>query len=279
MARELISKRTRTEFREFLVGWTLREISDEFEGEYIECRTDYDPGLSGQRRSLVEQYYASLDFRSWADVQKLLRVYENILNTVSSRLPENVQRLNNFLQRDGYEYRDGAIHVIQAGLPTLTQAKGIAVTYDAQHMITQIARIEASIETDPDLAIGSAKELVETCCKTILSDRKQPFPPNADLPKLTKLVMAELKLLPEDIPDTARGSDTIRRLLSNLSSVAQGLAEIRNLYGTGHGKYGRTSSVKPRHAKLVVGAATTLAVFLYETHIESWNPGTRPEST
>lgn len=28
--RELISKKTRTEFREFLVGWKLREIESEF---------------------------------------------------------------------------------------------------------------------------------------------------------------------------------------------------------------------------------------------------------
>lgn len=278
MARELISKRTRTEFREFLVGWTLREISDEFEGEYIECRPDYDPGLSGQRRSLVEQYYASLDFRNWADVQKLLRVYENILNAINNHSPDEAQRLNNFLLRDGYRYEGGAIQATGGVLSPLAQAKSVAFAFDANYMIAQIARIESSIESDPDLAIGSAKELVETCCKTILDDRGQTPPSSVDLPKLVKLVMKELKLLPDDIPDTAKGAETIRRLLSNLSSVAQGLAEIRNLYGTGHGKYGRTSSVKPRHAKLVVGAATTLVVFLYETHIETWNQRTNSES-
>lgn len=269
MARELISKRTRNEFREFLVGWTLREISDEFDGEYIDCRSDYDPGLSGQRRSLVEQYYASLDFTNWSDVQKLIRVYENILNAVSSNVPDAVDRLNNFLRRDGYEYKDGAITAMGTGLPTLKQAQGVALAFNANHMVTQIARIESAIDSDPDLAIGSSKELVETCCKTILADRNQPVPKNADLPQLVKLVLKELKLLPDDIPDTAKGADTIKRLLSNLSSAVQGLAEIRNLYGSGHGKHGRTSSVKPRHAKLAVGAATTLVVFLYETHLEN----------
>ena len=269
MAKEFISKRTRTEFREFLVGWPLREISDEFEGEYIECRSDYEPGLDGQRRSLVERYYASLDFTNWNDVQKLLRVYENILNTINSVVPETVERFNGFLRRDGYEYKDGRITAVGLALPSLQQAKSAAFAFDANHMLTQIERIEAAIEPDPDLAIGSAKELVESCCKTILADRNQPVPKNVDLPKLVKLVMQELKLLPEDIPDSAKGADTIKRLLSNLSSAVQGLAEIRNLYGSGHGKHGRTSSVKPRHAKLAVGAATTLVVFLYETHLEN----------
>jgi hypothetical protein len=160
----------------------------------------------------------------------------------------------------------------------LTQAKGIAFAFDVNRMITEIKRIEAAIDSDPDLAIGSAKELVETCCKTILADRNQTVPSSAKLPKLVKLVMKELKLLPDDIPDAAKGANSIKRLLSNLASTVQGLAEVRNLYGSGHGKYGRRSSVKPRHAKLAVGAATTLVVFLYETHVEHQGGGDATES-
>jgi hypothetical protein len=46
----------------------------------------------------------------------------------------------------------------------------------------------------------------------------------------------------------------------------QGLAELRNLYGTGHGKEGSTKGLAARHAKLAVGAAITLADFLFDTH-------------
>jgi len=55
MTHEIVSKPTRNEFREFLVGWTLREIEIEFEGAGIECDRDYEPNVSGQRRSSVEQ--------------------------------------------------------------------------------------------------------------------------------------------------------------------------------------------------------------------------------
>ena len=37
----------------------------------------------------------------------------------------------------------------------------------------QIRRMKDSVETDPSLAIGTAKELIETCCKTILAERGQ----------------------------------------------------------------------------------------------------------
>ena len=50
------------------------------------------------------------------------------------------------------------------------------------------------------------------------------------------------------------------------TTIVSGLAEIRNLYGTGHGKHGKHRGLSARHAKLAAGAAGTLAVFLFETH-------------
>ena len=80
--------------------------------------------------------------------------------------------------------------------------------------------------------------------------------------------MEELKLVPEGIPDQAKGAKTIKALLGNLASMAQSLAELRNLYGTGHGKHGRAKGLNSRHARLAVGAASTLVMFLFETHQE-----------
>lgn len=37
---------------------------------------------------------------------------------------------------------------------------------------------------------------------------------------------------------------------------SQGVAELRNHYGTGHGKAAGTKGLQPRHAKLAVGGAT-----------------------
>lgn len=86
---------------------------------------------------------------------------------------------------------------------------------------------------------------------------------------LTKETMKELKLVPDGVPDAARGSDVIKRLLSNLGTIGNGLAELRGLYGTGHGKHGKSSGLRARHAKLAVGAASALATFLFETHMET----------
>lgn len=58
-----------------------------------------------------------------------------------------------------------------AGGPHLAPLAAIAVRFDARHLKQEISRMTAAVETDPDLAIGTAKELIETCCKTILQER------------------------------------------------------------------------------------------------------------
>jgi hypothetical protein len=137
-----------------------------------------------------------------------------------------------------------------------------------EYVAQQIKRMQDSIETDPGLAIGTAKELVETVCRTILEARGESSDGTADLPQLVKKTTKLLKLTPSDIPDTAKASETIKRLLSNLASIPQGIAELRNPFGTGHGKAAGTKGLLPRHARLAVGTASTLAVFLLETHKE-----------
>ncbi len=147
--------------------------------------------------------------------------------------------------------------------------KDVTASFDAKHLAQQIERMENSVETDPELAIGTAKELIETCCKTILAERGNPAIATPDITTLTKATLKELKLVPEGVPDSARGTKVIKRLLSNLGTIGHGLAELRGLYGTGHGKHGSASGLSARHARLAVGAAATLATFLFDTHSET----------
>lgn len=156
-----------------------------------------------------------------------------------------------------------------SGQVNLNHLKITADKFDAKHLAEQIKRIENSIEQDPALAIGTAKELIETCCKTILLERGKPIEGTPDIPTLTKATLKELKLVPDDIHEKSKGSDLIKRILQNLGSIGNGLAELRGLYGTGHGKYGKTKGLQVRHAKLAVGTSVTLVNFLFDTHEET----------
>ena len=139
---------------------------------------------------------------------------------------------------------------------------------DTNYVLGQITRMESAVDNDPSLAIGTAKELIETICKTILLERGQSLSSTPELPKLVKQTVKELKLTPDDIPNEAKAVDSIKLILSNLATITNGIAELRNSYGTGHGKDSKAKGLGSRHAKLEVGAASTLAVFLLETHNE-----------
>jgi hypothetical protein len=275
---DLISKKTRTEFREyFVVETTLRKISEEFDAADVPFASDYSPPESGQRRSLVEKYYHAVNFSSWRDAQKVLRVYESVLIDLEERIKnpywggkddyaeKRFALLTNHLRRDGFVYSDGKITAV-AQNPTIEELAETASGFDSKVLRQQIDRIRNAIDNDPDLAIGTAKELVETTCKTILADYGLTADAGWDVTRLVKEARGVLKLVPEDIPDSAKGAETIKRMLSSLGQISQGIAELRNLYGTGHGKDGQFKGLGPRHARLVVGCATTLATFLFETH-------------
>lgn len=277
MLGDLISKKTRYEFREYLTGWVLREIEGVFDSAGIEFRQDAPVTTSGQRRQLVEQYYASLDFTNPHDVAKLLRAYEFVLHRAfESRVGhlsgatiepgDAPKKLVGWLRKDGYDYVDGRIGPI-SGIARIADVRAAASTLDAPTMHETIRRIEESVDRDPALAIGSAKELIETCCKTILAERGVVDDvEKLELAQLVKRTAKELALVPDAIPDAAKGVESIRRVLSNLASITQGLAEIRNLYGTGHGKSGKARGLSPRHARLAVGSASSLVTFLLDTH-------------
>jgi hypothetical protein len=137
---------------------------------------------------------------------------------------------------------------------------------NADYVTQQINLMESSIENSPHISIGLAKELIETCCKSIFEDRNEMYDKNWDLPKLMKETTKLLKLTPEDIPNEVKAASSIKQILGSLSSVVQGIGEIRNEYGSGHGKDGNFKGLQPRHAKLAVGASSTLAIYLLETH-------------
>lgn len=184
--------------------------------------------------------------------------------------------INEHLVRDGWELRE---QMQISGRPVFAGALCIAPTahvseaakivtqaIDADYVSRQVTRMQSALSSEPDVAIGTAKEFVETVCKTILSERGVSYATDEKMPRLVKQVAASLALVPDQIEKQSSASETVKRLLSNLGSVSDGLAELRNLHGTGHGKLATAGGLELRHARLAVGAATTLASFLWESH-------------
>ncbi|MBN9247740.1 MAG: abortive infection family protein [Hyphomicrobium sp.] len=264
-AADLISKRTRNAFREELVGWTLAEISTEFDNEGFSPDHTHDPQVSGQRRGLVEQLYHAIDFGDPRQASRVLEVFHTVVVKARSSNTEIAQALVDHLHRDGVDTQGASFKLPIRAHTSLQPLSAVAASLTAEQLHSQIARINASIETDPALAIGTAKEMVETTCKTILADLGAEHA-TLDLGDLVKAASKALKLVPDGVPNETKGADAIKKTLRSLGATVAGLGEMRNFYGSGHGQDGRPKGLKPRHARLAVGAASTLAMFLFETH-------------
>lgn len=267
MPQDLISKRTRQLFREWLVEWTLRTIEELFERydiEYKSLSTEELP--SGERRALVECYYASVDWKSISQTRRVLDAYEDIL-VEASEAEKDEQKLIQALEKDGYSC-DGVRIFSEAREQSLVDDTfgTLETSIDVENLNLYMERIRTSIETDPSLAIGSTKELVEATLKTILDALNIDQNGNEDIPSLFKKVQKQLKLAPAEIDDSKKGAKAIKQLLSNVSGIVTKMAEIRNIYGTGHGRSKPLLSLTPRHAKLMAGLGSTLCVFLLETY-------------
>jgi len=262
MSKELISKKTRREFREYLVGCYLRQIEEIFDDHNVQRINVPNEKLpTGERRSLVECYYASINWNDPLDVRKILNIYEEIIFDLKD---EQKILFISLLEKDGYSFENGRImrDIFQKDLIKIIRDTSLNLS----HLNMYIDRIQNSVDTDPALAIGSIKELVESTLKTILSLRGVAFKDTDNIPKLLKKTQKSLESEPNEIDKLKKGADIIRIILSNLGQITIGISELRNLYGTGHGRYKNHIGLGPRHAHLAVGAGAVLCTFLIDTY-------------
>jgi hypothetical protein len=265
MSRDLISKATRNEFREVLTGHVLREIDMFFDAGGLTPRRDYDPQVGGQRRGLVECYYANIDFTSVADIKKLLAVYEEVIETlhqVAERNPDGPNvTLNALLRRmekDGFRYRDGRFvsdtlkdSIVHA--PSLVQ-----LTEESIQEHVEKAR-QKIVLGDSAGAIANAYTLVEEFLKQLLHKTGTAFKESeGDIRTLYKAVCTPLHLDPKG----ESLENYLKAILEGLQRQIGGLFEVANKASDRHA---RRYDPAPHHARLAVNAAFTLCEFLLES--------------
>ena len=145
-------------------------------------------------------------------------------------------------------------------------ADNLKKKFSSEYMSQQIELMVSMQATNPTNAIGMAKELIESCCKTILDELGIPWSKTDDVPQLTNKTLDALNLLPANIQSTDQGADAIKAILGNLRSIPSKLAEIRNPFGSGHGKSASFKGLEERHAKLAVGSSITFVDFVWSTY-------------
>lgn len=267
MSANLISPATRTEFREVLSGYVLREIADIFSAGEIAPNLQYQPPVGGQRRTLVEQYLVNIDLANPHDVKKLLKVFEELIFRLtnspygeSSGVQQTIEKLLGRMQRDGFKYQDGKFLSDKLMRPAVSTPRLIALTEESisEHVEKANAKIEAG---DAAGAIASAYTLVEGFLKEIYKTvTGTPFKDTeGDIRTLYAAVAECLNLSPKE-----QSLETyLKAILQGSVSQIGGLYELANKASDRHT---RKYNPAPHHAKLAVNTAFTLCEFVLSSY-------------
>jgi antitoxin component of MazEF toxin-antitoxin module len=269
---DLIHRRTRNAFRETCSdAAVVRQIEQAFANEGFEAADDQQAGTGGwyspgQRRGTFDRYSYGTDWSDPRDVRRILGVFEEILSWLGTDNEFGIERraqLARHLEQDGYPVDDSGR--IRSSVLSTTADLNLAGLRLPAAIMEHLDRIAAAMDTDVPVAISGAKALVEATTKTVLHELGETYDERADVPALVKAAQKALQLDPSSLAPSAKGVETTKRILSNLSQVAIGIAELRNEYGPDHGRTTPTFGLGPRHAHLAVGSAMTYCRMLLET--------------
>jgi hypothetical protein len=273
-AKDIINKTTRHAFQEIMVGSTLGEINALFQNQDFASSQVELPHVNGQRRTLVAQYYAAIDFRNLSEIKRLVCVYDEIVDDLERAIQRSVaegDQLSQYttlsdsladllkkMSRDGFErvngqfqYQANETHSLPLQALTLTQS---SVTEHLEKARSKLAN------EDYSGAIASAYTLVEALLKALLKRVAPSFNENeGDIRQLYNQLKGPMNLDAKE----ATIDRFLKAILDGLQKQLGGLYELANKASDRHA---RRYNPARHHAKLAVNCALTLCEFLLESY-------------
>ena len=241
---DLVARTTRGIFRDLMTGSTVGAIGAAFQDEGFAPNPECTYRDSSVRRESTQAYLEAVNWTDPTQVSRFLRAAERLLYGWD---PQDLRRFWQSLRRDGY-YVDERTGQISSLGPALAIDSLEKVT-DPSAIREQMDRIRRAADDDPALAIGTAKELIESTAKVVLLELGHQVDEKADLSELARAAQLALGLHPSagagSGPDTSEG---IKRILGAVTTIVNGLAELRNRgHGTGYGPATARVGRRPRH--------------------------------
>ena len=202
-----------------------------------------------------------------------------LVRTNNDEVSQLAEIYNKYLSIDGFEITQadeisgkpvfsGRQNIIGQGQLIAKKAE-IKKYLNTAYVNSKITIMNEAISKDTDIAIGTAKELLETTCKSILKQRGLTINPDLTLSQLLKETTTILDFKPKEAEDPEKAEKSIRQMLGGIASIVHGAAELRNGYGTGHGKDADFKGLEAKYAKLFVGVISEIAIFYLATNGES----------
>ncbi|WKL48988.1 abortive infection family protein [Flavobacterium pectinovorum] len=245
-------------FKEHIYDWLIELEEDKSANFLNDCEIEqiYIDTLFSMD-SDVETYMYEVIVNVPLKIHRRLQEYKNETSAIESAISESGES-NGMYIRD-ISWRPYLLN--QHKKQSEKKAERITAILTQEYVNKQIRLMNNSIESNPHLALGISKELIETCSKHILNEKNIELNKDWDIVRLIKEANKQINLMPFEVENIDLAKSSIAKILSGFSNIVHGITELRNSYGTGHGHSPEFKTLDGIYIKLAVSASSELAIF------------------
>jgi len=131
---------------------------------------------------------------------------------------------------------------------------------DIPSIDAEFIRAIANVNSEPREAVSAACNILESIFKVYIDDEGLVKPQKQDLQNVWKVVKEDLGFDPKLVQD-----DDLKKTLSGILSIVDGIGAFRTHASSAHGEGRKMYKLKPRHARLAIHSAHTIALSVLET--------------
>ncbi len=128
----------------------------------------------------------------------------------------------------------------------------------------QAVIVEEYLDSKPEASIDGSKAIIETVCKTILTDKGIVFEETSSVPQLSKQTFESI--VTEHLTQH-ENIQSLKKINSGFGQVVVGVCELRNRNGLiSHGHDVQLARISPMISKLTAGMTDSICGFYIQTH-------------
>lgn len=170
-------------------------------------------------------------------------------------------KIEQALARCGLRYVKGGIVSLGGTIPSRSLEKTIK-DRDYISIDDEFDRAVRNVEFKPREAVSAASNILESICKIYIETEGLGMPKKQDLQPVWNVVRKDLGFDPASI-----GDRDLKEILSGLFAIVSGIGALRTHTSSAHGAGKKRYRLEPRHARLAIHSAHTVATFI----LESWD--------
>lgn len=212
------------------------------------------------------------EFINEGDDDKVIKLLDDLLEyyivRYSSEVESNQKTYNGSTYKSLYSKCKEIIEREKQHFKKFSKAsEDLKKKFSSNYMNQQIDLMITMCNENPTEAIGKSKELIESCCKTIIESSGEAIKDSISMGQLIKQTFNLLNIPNKNAKMNLEEERIVKQIVGSLNGLSSGIVELRNHYGSGHGHSAKFNGLTKRHAELSVGSSITLVRYFWDTFL------------